>query len=364
MLIFGLFLFVKGFSQVEMHGSSHVEAASFGVSATFHQGAILPHRKLVSEIVGKSTKSIELSFYKNTFGKKDWQQLHNYPRLGVSIIAMDLGNEEELGGGYGVFSFIELPSNHHRMISWDLKLGYGLGYIEKPFDRETNFKNVAIGSNFNAIIYANSSWKVRLSESLKFSLGLSMVHFSNASSARPNLGINILSINSGLSYDFGKKESFTVKKIDERPRKWKKSLRGTFGAKEIPPAAGPKYFVSAYSFEFMKPRAKKSSIGFGVDLFYNTSLTQAIKDDSSSTSASLNNYRLGLGGVYAFDFGNISMAIEVGGYIFSRYKKQGPIYSRVYTKFNASNKLFFTVGLKTHYFVADFPEFGIGYNFN
>ena len=114
----------------------------------------------------------------------------------------------------------------------------------------------------------------------------------------------------------------------------------------------------------MKVRAEKSSFGFGTDLFYNTSLTQAIKDDSSSTSTSLNDFRLGLVGIYSFDFGKVSLAIEMGGYIFSRYKKQGIIYNRLFTKFNASDKLFFTVGLKTHYFVADFPEFGIGYNFN
>ncbi|MEJ6735950.1 MAG: acyloxyacyl hydrolase [Flavobacteriales bacterium] len=353
---------MKGFAQVEEQLDS--EEASFGISAIFHQGAILPHRKIVSEIVGEATKSFELSVYKNTFGKKDWQQLHNYPRFGVSVIAMNLGNEKELGNGYGVFSFIELPSNHQRKISWNIKLGYGLGYIEKPFDRETNFKNVAIGSNFNALIYANSSWSVKFYKSVKLSLGLSMVHFSNASSARPNLGINILSLNSGLSYAFGEKEKFVASKIDKRPRKWVKSLRGTFGVKEIPPAAGPKYFVSAYSFDFMKARAQKSSFGFGTDLFYNTSLTQAIENDSSSTLSSFNNFRVGVSGIYAFDFGRVSLAVEVGVYVFSRYKKNGLIYNRFFTKFNASEKLFFTVGLKTHYAVADFPEFGIGYNFN
>lgn len=356
---------MKGFAQDELEKEQlKEEASSFGVSGSFHQGAILPHRKMVSEIVGKATKSVEVSFYKNTFGKKVWQQKHNYPRLGLSFIAMNLGNEEELGNGYGVFSFIELPSNHHEKISWNMKLGYGLGYIEKPFDRETNVKNIAIGSHFNAIIYANSKWSLRLSQELKFSLGLSVVHFSNASSSRPNLGINILSLNSGFSYGFGVKERFSSQKIDKRPRKWKKSVRATFGVKEIPPADGPKYFVSAYSFGLMKPRAAKSSIGVSADLFYNTSLTQAIADDSSSTSGSLNNLRMGVGGVYSFDFGKISLAVELGGYVFSRYKKQGNFYSRLFTRFNASDKLFLTVGLKTHYFVADFPEFGIGYNFN
>lgn len=356
---------MKGFSQEEGNNNNmgRVES-SFGVSATFHQGAILPHRKEVSEIVGKATQSYELSFYGATFGKKEWQQAHNYPRLGISVITMNLGNEEELGNGYGIFSFIELPLNQHKKVSWNNKLGYGLGYIEKPFDVEKNPKNIAIGSRFNALVYINSSCNIRFSNAVKFSVGLSVMHFSNGSSSVPNLGINILSLNSGLSYEFGKEKAFLVKKMNKRPRKWTKSLRGTFGVKEIFPAGGSKYFVSAYSFDLMRVRAQKSSFGFGTDLFYNTSLTPAIKNDSNSTLKSLNNFRLGLVGIYSFDFGKISLAIEMGGYIFSRYNKQGVIYNRLFTKFNANDKLFFTVGLKTHYFVADFPEFGIGYNFN
>ena len=231
LLILCFFLFLNGFSQAEKNNQELEEQSPFGISATFHRGAILPHRKQVSEIVGKATQSFELSFYKNTFGKKEWQQAHNYPRLGISVITMDLGNEEELGNGYGVFSFIELSSNRHKKVSWDTKLGYGLGYIEKPFNREKNFKNVAIGSHFNALIYVNTGCKVRFSDAINFSVGLSVVHFSNAASSIPNLGINILSLNSGLSYEFGKKEQFVKSPFDKRPRKWTKSLRGTFGVK-------------------------------------------------------------------------------------------------------------------------------------
>ena len=213
LLVFLLLLFVKGFAQDKPSNQQFkAKKSSFGVAAMFHQGAILPHRKIVSEIVGKTTKAVEFSFFKNTFGKKTWQQLYHHPRVGISFIAMNLGNEQELGNGYGVFSFVEFPSNHHRKISWNLKLGYGLGYIAKPFDRVSNRKNIAIGSHFNAIIYANSSWTLKISNQIKFSAGLSVVHFSNASSSVPNLGINILSLNSGFSYDFGEKELFLSKR--------------------------------------------------------------------------------------------------------------------------------------------------------
>ena len=353
-LILFLLLFIKGFTQ-------DVEP-SFGLKATYHIGAILPHRKEVNEIVEGHTQAYEFSFYRSTIGKKSWQQLYNYPKLGASALAINLGNKRELGMGYGVFPFIEIPFNNGK-ISWRLKMGYGLGYVEKPFDRETNYKNIAIGSHYNALIYANLGWLIKLNDAFSTSAGVSIIHFSNASFSRPNLGINILSVNTGISYCFGERKEHIVNKLSRRPHKWSKTVMVGFGLKEIPPVDGPKYFVSSYSFNMIKMRAEKSSYGFGVDLFYNTSLSKLIEIDSTATSGSLDNFRLGLVGIYSFDFGRISLLIEMGGYLFSKFKSNGDIYNRITTRFNITDKLFLNVGIKTHFVVADFAEFGIGYNF-
>ena len=89
-------------------------------------------------------------------GNKKWQQSYNYPKTGFSAVAINLGNEKELGMGLGIFPFIELPINQ-RKINWRFKIGYGLGYIEKPFDRKTNYKNVAIGSQS---LYLNTNYTI------------------------------------------------------------------------------------------------------------------------------------------------------------------------------------------------------------
>lgn len=344
---------MKGFTQ---------EEHSVSLKGTFHTGAILPHRKEVNEIVEGKTQAYEFSFYKSTVGKKQWQQLYNYPKVGVSALAINLGNERELGMGFGVFPFIEIPINQ-RKINWRLKMGYGIGYIEKPFDKATNFKNIAIGSHYNALIYANMLWSIKLGKRVNTSAGLSIIHFSNGSFSRPNLGINIFSLNTGVSYNFGNLNERVVNDIEERPHKWSKKIMIGFGVKEIPPVEGPKYFVSTYSFNLIKTRAQKSSYGFGADLIYNTSLSELIAQDSTNSSSGLDNFRLGLAGIYSFDFGKISLLIEVGGYVFSRYKKNGTIYNKIGTRFNLSDRLFLNLGVRTHIVVADFVEIGIGYKF-
>ncbi len=355
---------MKGFTQnIEDEESPSSSYSPFGIKATFHHGAILPHRSEVNEVIEGHTQAYELSFNKSTSGKRKWQQLYSYPKGGVSLLAIDLGNEKELGMGFGLFPFIELPLNQGK-IHWRFKVGYGLSYIQKPFNRETNNKNVAIGSYVNAIIYANVLADIKLTEAFNASLGTSLIHFSNGSFERPNLGINILSLNTGLTYSFGEKRPRVSTKFEERPHKWTKKMIIGVGLKEIPPVDGKKYVVSTYSFNFIKTRAEKSSFGFGADLFYNTSLTDLIARDSTSTSNGLNNFRLGLIGMYSFDFGKFSVFVGVGGYMVSTYKGNGLIYNRLGTRFKVNDKLFLRLAMKTHIVVADFVEFGVGYNFN
>lgn len=355
LLFFFLLVFIKGFTQESV--------PSFGLKETFHFGSILPHRSEVNEIIEGHSFAYELSFYKATTGKKEWQQLYKYPKVGISVLYMDLGNKKEIGSGFGVFPFIEIPLNQQK-INWRLKMGYGLGYIEKPFDKTTNYKNIAIGSHFNALIYANMLWSVKITEGFDISSGLSIIHYSNSSFARPNLGINIASVNAGLTYSFGAKNELITNKIEDRPRNWKKQLMVGFGLKEIPPVEGPKYFVNTYSFNMLKARSNKSSFGFGADLFYNSSLSDLIiVEDPTATQTSLDNFRAGLVGIYGFDFGKISLYIEMGGYLFNKYTELGSIYNRLTTRFYVTDKLFLNAGLKTHFVVADFAEVGIGYNF-
>ncbi|MBW6484475.1 MAG: hypothetical protein K0B10_15650, partial [Vicingaceae bacterium] len=73
----------------------------FGVEQTIHVGSILPHRPLVNAVIEGHSFIYEFSFYKNTLGKKQWQQTYNYPKIGISAMMLQLGNKEKLGNSYG-----------------------------------------------------------------------------------------------------------------------------------------------------------------------------------------------------------------------------------------------------------------------
>ena len=204
---------------------------SFGASVTYHHGFIAPHKPEVNEIIKGHTQIIEVAAYKNTNGTRQWEQYFNNPKVGVSAIYINTGNEESLGKAYGIMPMVELPLNHWK-VQWNIRAGCGLGYIQKPFDRVDNYKNLAIGSNFNVLIFANSKWNIKWSDKIESSVGLSLTHFSNGSLKRPNLGINLLSINTGIAYHFGKTETTIPFNDVNRERKWNKYLNLNSGVKE------------------------------------------------------------------------------------------------------------------------------------
>ena len=354
LLTFFLLFFITQYAQKE--------SQPFGVKKTFHYGFIAPHRSVVNEIIEGHTKAYELSFFKQTSSNKQWQQLYNYPKLGFSFIYLDLANPQQLGSSFGFFPYLSFLIVDKK-IDWEMKFGYGIGYIEKPFDKTTNYKNLAIGSSFNALININSQLKLRLTEGINTSLGFSILHFSNGSFKRPNLGINILSFNLGLAYCFGKTQEQIQNEIIERKRKWVKDLYVGVGVKEIAPIEGPKYFVSSYSFNMMKIRSNKSAFGVGADLFYNSSLTHLVDLDTTKRQSNVDNFRGGVTFIYSLDFGKFSTLFQMGGYVFAKEKSSGSVYHRIQTRYAINNQLFFNLGLKTHYVVADLVELGIGYRF-
>lgn len=355
-LLFGLIIFFKSFVAQESKGN-------FGASATHHFGFISPHNVLVNEIIKGHAQITELSFYQQTDGEKQWQRYFNYPKLGISAVYINSGNPISLGNIYGVFPYVDFPLNHWK-ITWNLKFGYGLGYIEKPFNRKTNYKNLAIGSHLNALIFMNSHWNVPVTEKITGSVGISLTHFSNGSLKRPNLGINIFSVNAGVSYYFGNQmvRQQTDEPTDEkREKKLSHSILGTVGVKEVDPIGGNKYMVYNTSYNLLKVVSNKSSIGVGVDLSYNTSLEPLVLRIQKEDRGKLSNFNAGISGIYSMDLGKISLMFQTGGYVYRVYKQDNVVYTKIGTRYRFTDKLFFNLSLKTHFFVADFIEYGIGY---
>jgi hypothetical protein len=334
----------------------------FGAGVTQHFGFISPHNVLVNEVIKGHSHITELSFYQQTTGEKQWERFFNYPKMGISAVFINSGNPESLGNIYGLFPYVDFPLNHWK-ITWNLKFGYGIGFVEKPFNRETNYKNLAIGSNINALIFVNSHWDFPVTEKLSLSTGVSLTHLSNGSLKRPNSGINIFSMNAGLSYYFGN-PIVKDKGTDERREKdLIHAALVTVGLKEIDPIGGHKFMVYNASYNLLKVVTNKSSVGVGLDFSYNSSLESLTIRLQNEDRGKNSNFNAGISGIYSMDMGKVSLMFQTGGYLYRIYTQDRVVYTRIGTRYRFTDKLFFNLSLKTHFFVADFIEYGIGYRF-
>jgi hypothetical protein len=64
---------------------------------------------------------------------------------------------------------------------------------------------------------------------------------------------------------------------------------------------------------------------------------------------------------HQLEFSKLTVATQIGYYIYAKDKSDGPIYSRFALRYKLNSKLLLNLALKTHYAKADFIEWGVGY---
>ena len=113
---------------------------SYEFEAKLHGGFLWAHRGSMIHLVNGHIKGFELSVHQNTFGFKHWHQYYDYPKPGLSFIALDLSNPDQLGYALGIFPHIHFPVVKTKRLDWGIEVGAGIGYLTKRFDRMENHK--------------------------------------------------------------------------------------------------------------------------------------------------------------------------------------------------------------------------------
>src|SRR5215218_734574 len=114
----------------------------------------------------------ELSIQQQTAGRKEWQRANGLPQVGLALFYGNTGSRQYLGYMAGVFPFINWALYKTKSFRSGLRAGTGFGWIQKPYDKITNHKNVLVGTHGNA--YINFLWQneVRLFSNLHINAGL------------------------------------------------------------------------------------------------------------------------------------------------------------------------------------------------
>ncbi len=330
------------------------------VMVNYHYGFNLPEYQFISYLTEKPIQSVDLSFFKATRGKNEWEQIYKYPEFGASLFYSTLGNDDVFGRELALTYFFKV---YHNTVDKKLRLynriGIGLSYVTKKFEFGENFMNVAVGSNVNIHFNLRTGLNCKLNKHFNLNTGISFDHFSNANTSEPNLGINYVSPYVGLAYKLGKETDITPLELKEHEPKNIFLLYGSIGSKHTRALESSYFLTSSMSLEIQRSLSRAFHFGVGADVFYDTSIKSQVDDISDYKKS--DDFQTGVHISQTIVYNNFFFGLQEGVYVGLTNKAiKKAIYSRGILGFSFNDSFWIRIAMKSHLHILDYPELGFG----
>jgi hypothetical protein len=334
--------------------------------AAYNYGFIAQQHNTIGHLVNGNIWGFELNYIKPTAGHKSWHKESNYPEYGVGFSFFNLDNPKQLGNLYSLFFFYDFPlSKKERDFKFHLRVAEGFAYAPVHFDPITNHKNNVISNPENVYINFKYFFGWNIGKLFRWEAGLNFSHASNGRFKVPNLGVNMVTLNSGIVFKLPCQQKTVLDKIDSSSKavtKHELLFWAAFGANEVGQPEGKKYLAQSYSAAYYFNKKNKHKFGAGIDIYYNAAnLAQLQADSSVHISSKLQNIQVGVKLAYAFNVGRLSMPVELGYHVLSKFVDGSQFFSRIGMRYYFKNNVVAVISLKTQWAVANYIEFGAGY---
>jgi|SRR6185312_14623304 len=334
------------------------------ITANMHYGFIIPIYGPMDVLLKAHVPAIELNYVSKPSANLPWQLAYHSPETGVAFYYAWLGNPTQLGNMIGVYPFINFHMQKSYREDLYFRIGIGLAYMPVIFDRLNNHKNDVIGSHVDALLNVRFNSHIYLSSRTRLELGLGVTHASDGNYQAPNLGINVLTFNTGLSYCIkpGKYLPKPYKDSVSHADKIENNVYLAFGLSEREPPDQGKYGAVTLNYTRYYKLSTKSKLGGGIDVFYNQTNIVRMADNGIYLKNSLENIQSGLKVCYEVTVGKFALPYELGAYTYTMYKGS-EIYDRIGVRYYANRHTIINLTLLLHYASADYIEWGMGYRF-
>ncbi|ADV49472.1 Lipid A 3-O-deacylase-related protein [Cellulophaga algicola DSM 14237] len=340
------------------------EDKRYTLDASQFYGSILRHNPDITHLIDSHPGGIILSLNRKTYGEEYWQQRYNYPDLGFSFIYQDYNNET-LGESYAAYAHYNFYFLNRYL---QFRIGQGLAYMTNPYDKETNFRNNAFGSQILSTTYLMLNFhKENIVKGIGFKAGFSVMHYSNANVKAPNTSTNTFALNVGVTYDLDGGKELTYLKTEKKkiiePVKYNLAFRtGINESDVINSGQFPFYILSGYAD---KRVSDLSAIQVGGDVYFSKFLKELIKYQSiafpeNNVSADDDYKRVGVFIGHELFINKMSVISQLGYYVYYPFDFEGRVYNRIGLKRYFGDKVYGALTLKSHGAKAEAVEFGIG----
>ncbi len=341
------------------------------IESKVHYGFIYAHH-LELEMYNAHFPAFEISLSQMTFGKYKWERDYNYPIIGMTFFYSGLGYNPSLGQALALMPFINFPLVKSKNFTFGFRFALGLGYLTERFDRLENYKNLAIGSHFNAAVNLMLEARYRINYFLTVTGGISLQHFSNGSLKLPNYGINVPLVNVGLVYRPVKENKNIGDRFYAPVEPFSVILRHSIefnlgamiGWKDMEEVLGERFIVYHIYENTMIRISRKSKIGLGLDLSYDPSSVVILEKNGTPVENKFSVARPGINAAYELILGRLGFVLNLGGYLGGKETSNGPLYEKISVQYNFSKNFFASVMLKVHWGRADYIGWGLGYKFD
>jgi Lipid A 3-O-deacylase (PagL) len=349
--------------------------AQKGVSVvtTLHGGWLVKHSTDLTFKPVEPSVAQCVNLMWQTYGKREWETLHHYPKIGLALLHYDLGARDVQGNAFGIFPNMNFTSQQDK-ITTTFTVGTGIAYLTKTYNRVTNPTFNAIGSHFNNITTVQYQVGRALNAHWQVTGGASLTHFSNGNAQIPNFGANILAISAGATYTpqpVQARDYLSTHTSAQPKTRWGAQVAFSRGVQELVVVGGAKYpvyrggcmamyqlspvnkLIGGVDYEFFK-----SIYDFGLHTYYFTDKQTAFRKAS----------RVGIAVGDEVFFGNVSFIGQLGYYLTERtvFLRPASIYNRLSVQYyppifkGNKKRIFCNVSIKAHYGKAEYIALGMG----
>ena len=340
---------------------------SYSLGAEVSKGIIYRHHENMGHLIKGMPEALELSWVQHTHGAKNWEALYGYPDVYYKLSYYDLKNDDVLGRIIALstgmaFHLLGSPETNNRL---QLYFGMGVAYSTKPYNKETNNLNNAIGSALTYNGNLKLSYHHAFGKRWQAGVGFKITHFSNGAVKLPNLGLNLVSLNASATYRIiPAKELQPPAEQVFINRKLRYGAIFRMGWAESSPAGSGVKPVYALTLLVQKQVAVMSLIEAGLEGFANKAVAYEIKNSFDNTVAPDTDYRrVGLMVGHELLVNKLALVTQLGLYVYRPYYPNERIYTRLGLSYYFTDALVAGFSLKTHFAVAEVIEYSIGYRF-
>ncbi|XMO87525.1 acyloxyacyl hydrolase [Algibacter sp. AS12] len=337
------------------------------VDVNYFRGNIALHNNEILHLITGHPDGVILSWNKKTYGFEDWEQRFNYPDYGVSFAYQDMKNPV-LGNNYSLYAHYNFYFFKRNLM---FRIGQGMAHNTNPYDRESNFKNVAFGSKFGSSTYVMLNYKKeRIFDRFGLQSGFSLIHYSNANVKSPNNGTNSITFNVGLTYSLADKDLEYQHTLDKKadqaysePIKYNLVFRAGINESDI--FGSGQYAMYVASTYADKRINKSSAVQLGTDVFFSNFLKEFIYYRSvafpeDGLTGNEDHKRVGVFAGHELFINKTSLITQLGYYVYYPFDFEGRVYTRLGLKRYFAKNWFGVMSLKSHGAKAEGVEFGIG----